>query len=116
MHSCPSANIHERSLAEWIAEFPLIAELAAQRETAWFNPAVAPAVEVLANVGLGLADAEAAERRLARFAPLGLRACRAVADEDGQPSAGLRLLTVLRDTQGGCLEPSAIAGAPGPAR
>ena len=70
MHSRSSANIHGRSLADWIAEFPLIAELAAQRETAWFNPAVAPAAEALADVGLGLADAEAAERRLARFAPL----------------------------------------------
>lgn len=66
----PSADIQGRPLADWIAEFPQIAELAAQRETAWFNPKTAPAAEALADVGLGRADAEDAARRLARFAPL----------------------------------------------
>lgn len=70
MQSRPPPNIQGRSRMAWIAEFPLIAELAAQRETSWFNPSVAPAAEALADVGLGLADAKAAERRLVRFAPL----------------------------------------------
>ncbi|WP_244471976.1 D-serine ammonia-lyase [Prosthecomicrobium hirschii] len=62
--------IHGRSLADWIAEFPPIADLVAARETAWFNPAVAPAAEALGDVGLGLVDVRDAEARLRRFAPL----------------------------------------------
>ncbi len=59
-----------RPLADWIAEFPLIADLVAQKETAWFNPGVAPVAEAISDVGLGLAEVEDASRRLQRFAPL----------------------------------------------
>ncbi|MBT9290666.1 D-serine ammonia-lyase [Hyphomicrobiaceae bacterium 22] len=62
--------IHGRSLADWVAEFPPIADLVAGRETAWFNPAVVPAAEALGDVGLGLTDLRDAEARLDRFAPL----------------------------------------------
>lgn len=58
-----------RSVEEWIAERPLIADLVACRETQWFNPDVRPAAEALPEVGPGrdaIADAAA---RLQRFAP-----------------------------------------------
>ena len=31
-----------KSLADWRAQYPLLDELIALRETSWFNPAVAP--------------------------------------------------------------------------
>ena len=58
-----------KSLASWRAEYPLLDELIALRETSWFNPAVAPAAEALADVGLSAADVADASARLARFAP-----------------------------------------------
>lgn len=39
-----------KSLASWRAEYPLLDELIALRETSWFNPGVAPAAEALARV------------------------------------------------------------------
>ena len=60
--------IHGRSLADWCASHPLLQDLAALRETAWFNPAVAPAAEGLGDVGLTQRDVSQAEARLARFA------------------------------------------------
>src|SRR5690606_38199051 len=56
-------------LAQWRAEFPLLDELIALRETHWFNPAVAPAAEALGDVGLNAADVADARARLERFAP-----------------------------------------------
>lgn len=49
---------------------PLTGDLQSLRETLWFNPGVKPAQEGLKRVGLTLADAEDAEARLRRFAPL----------------------------------------------
>lgn len=63
-----------KSLASWRAEYPLLDELIALRETCWFNPAVAPAAEALADVGLSAADVADASARLARFAPYLARA------------------------------------------
>ena len=56
-------------LAQWRAQYPLLDELIALRETSWFNPAVAPAAEALADVGLSAADVAGARARLERFAP-----------------------------------------------
>ena len=53
----------------WVKEHPLIQNLVALRETAWFNPAVAPAAEALQDVGLNEADVQEASDRLTRFAP-----------------------------------------------
>lgn len=53
-----------------ILSSPVVAELQSLRETIWFNPGVKPAEEGLRRVGLTLADAEDAETRLHRFAPL----------------------------------------------
>ncbi|TRO18986.1 D-serine ammonia-lyase [Ectopseudomonas mendocina] len=56
-------------LAQWCAQYPLLDELIALRETSWFNPAVAPVSEALGDVGLNAADVADASARLARFAP-----------------------------------------------
>ncbi|MGQ7956708.1 D-serine ammonia-lyase [Pseudomonas sp. SP16.1] len=58
-----------QSLATWRAQYPLLDELIALRETSWFNPAVAPAAQALADVGLSAADVADASARLERFAP-----------------------------------------------
>ena len=54
-----------------VERFPLIRELQALRETAWFNPAAAAAsaAEGLARVGLTESDVRDAADRLRRFAP-----------------------------------------------
>ncbi|WP_049293041.1 D-serine ammonia-lyase [Franconibacter helveticus] len=54
---------------ELIAAFPLLKDLIALRETAWFNPACTPLAEGLPYVGLNENDVRDAEARLARFAP-----------------------------------------------
>lgn len=53
----------------WVKEHPLIQNLVALKETAWFNPAVAPVTEALQDVGLSEADVREASARLTRFAP-----------------------------------------------
>ncbi|AYG96345.1 D-serine ammonia-lyase [Brevundimonas naejangsanensis] len=57
-----------RTLDDWISRYPLIRDLTALREVAWFNPAVAPASEALGDVGLIAADVADASARLTRFA------------------------------------------------
>ena len=59
----------DMSPERWREEHPLIQDLVALKETAWFNPAVAPAVEALQDVGLSLKDVQDASARLTRFAP-----------------------------------------------
>ncbi|HEY6611142.1 MAG TPA: D-serine ammonia-lyase [Pseudomonas sp.] len=61
--------IHGKTLDTWFASHPLIADLVALRETAWFNPAIAPTAMALADVGLGAEDVAQASARLQRFAP-----------------------------------------------
>jgi len=56
-------------LADWCQRHPLIETLIALEETSWFNPAIAPSAEALADVGLTSADVADASARLARFAP-----------------------------------------------
>lgn len=64
MTSSPSAD--QKALP---ATDPLLRTLAAGTETAWFNPEVKPAAQALPEVGLTLADVDAAAARLQRFAP-----------------------------------------------
>lgn len=61
-----SANI---STERWVEEHPLVQSLVKLQETAWFNPAIAPAAEALQDVGLSLQDVQKASARLTRFAP-----------------------------------------------
>lgn len=65
---------YQPSIAALRAQFPLIDRLAALQPLSWFNPAIAPAAEALADVGLDAADVAAASARLARFAPFLARA------------------------------------------
>src|SRR5690349_9775709 len=73
MTSASSRAVLDKPIEDWVAEFPHLEELMALRETAWFNPGIAPADEALADVGLTMADVEDASRRLMRFAPLLMR-------------------------------------------
>ncbi|MEX0495157.1 D-serine ammonia-lyase [Raoultella terrigena] len=52
-----------------IARFPLLTELIALKETAWFNPATTALAEGLPYVGLTGEDVQDARARLDRFAP-----------------------------------------------
>lgn len=61
--------IHGKTLEAWYASHPLLSELLALRETAWFNPAIAPTATALADVGLTANDVAEASARLQRFAP-----------------------------------------------
>jgi D-serine dehydratase len=63
-------SIHGRPLDAWLSTHPLIADLIAGRETAWFNPGIAPAATGLADAGLTMSDVEDASARLACCAPL----------------------------------------------
>ena len=62
------------SIAALRAQYPLIERLSALQPVSWFNPAIAPAAEALADVGLDANDVAAASARLARFAPFLARA------------------------------------------
>lgn len=55
--------------ATLIAQFPLLADLIALKETTWFNPATTSLAEGLPYVGLTAQDVADAHDRLARFAP-----------------------------------------------
>lgn len=61
--------IHGKTLDDWYASHPLIEELVALRELAWFNPAIAPTATALGDVGLTAQDVHEASERLRRFAP-----------------------------------------------
>ncbi|OMP90023.1 D-serine ammonia-lyase [Raoultella terrigena] len=52
-----------------IAQFPLLKDLIALKETAWFNPATTTLAEGLPYVGLSGEDVQDARARLERFAP-----------------------------------------------
>ncbi|PEI06014.1 D-serine ammonia-lyase [Pantoea agglomerans] len=66
-----------------ILSLPVVTELQSLRETFWLNPGVKPAEEGLRRVGLTMADAEDAEARLQRFAPLLARAFPETAETAG---------------------------------
>ena len=89
-----------QSLAQWRAQYPLLDELIALRETSWFNPAVAPVSEALDDVGLNAADVADASARLARFAPYLARvfpqtaASGGVIESDIQPMPQMRALLI----------------------
>ncbi|VTM08639.1 D-serine dehydratase [Pseudomonas aeruginosa] len=75
--------------ADWLAEFPRLADLIALRPSEWFNPAIAPSAEALADVGLGAADVADASARLQRFAPLIARLFPETAGSGGIIESGL---------------------------
>ena len=56
------------TIDRWLQGHPLIRDLVALKETAWFNPAVQEARVALGDVGLTLEDVQDASARLGRFA------------------------------------------------
>lgn len=72
------------TLEQQVAQVPVLQDLQAMRETAWFNPDVALVAEALGDVGLTVADIDDAAARLVRFAPYLERAF-----ADLRPSAGI---------------------------
>ena len=54
---------------ELVEKYPLIADLLALKDSAWFNPAIAPFEEAKKDEGLTEVDIKDADDRLKRFAP-----------------------------------------------
>ena len=65
----PDKCIAGRSVADWIAAYPVVSDLCALKETAWVNPDKLPFAQAAAACPLTLADIEDAAARLERFAP-----------------------------------------------
>ena len=65
----PAKYIAGRSVADWIAAYPVLSDLCALKETAWINPDKLPFAQAAAACPLTLADIEDAAARLERFAP-----------------------------------------------
>ena len=65
----PAKCIAGRSVADWVAAYPVISDLCALKETAWVNPDKLPFAQAAAACPLTLADIEDAAARLERFAP-----------------------------------------------
>ena len=57
------------NIQKLIAQYPLVEDLVALRETTWFNPGTTSLAEGLPYVGLTEQDVKGAHARLARFAP-----------------------------------------------
>ncbi len=103
--------IHGKTLEAWCASHPLLSELLALRETAWFNPAIAPTATALADVGLTAEDVAAASARLQRFAPYLAKVFPETAAAGGiiesplvpLPTLGRQLLDELGMAAGGAL-------------
>ena len=64
-----AATVDTQAMAALVARHPVVRELAALTETAWFNPALRPAAQAFPDVGLSAADVADAADRLRRFAP-----------------------------------------------
>ena len=62
-------SIAGKEPSTWEAKFPLIRELVAYQETAWFNPGIRSGKAALTGLGLTVADIDDAAARLRRFAP-----------------------------------------------
>lgn len=57
-----------KSLAQWQAEYPIMARIGALEETTWINPERRPFEEAIVQCPLTMADVQDASDRLARFA------------------------------------------------
>lgn len=62
-------SVYGKTIADWIAEFPLMKPLMNGEAVTWFNPAVVPVAQALHDIALTAADVADASARLARFAP-----------------------------------------------
>src|SRR5690606_35646516 len=95
-----SPMVAEISTAQWIQDHPLIQELVALREVAWFNPAIAPATLALEDVGLTLEDVRGANDRLARFAPYIARVFPQTSDSVGIIESPVRAIPQMQQALG----------------
>ena len=75
--------VAQSNINAWIESHPIIREMIALEEVAWFNPSVRPVAESLSDVGLTQADVDDASARLTRFAPLIARAFPNTAKSNG---------------------------------
>jgi D-serine dehydratase len=91
-----------RTLEDWCNRYPLIRELVALRETAWFNPAIVPFAEAVGDVGLSAADVAGASARLSRFAPYIQRVFPETAVHGGIIESGIRPLASLQAALSQC--------------
>jgi len=64
----PNSVIKNKALSQWLIEYPLLKNMIDTQEVWWTNPACTP-TDCSSRISLGLADVEAAEQRLQRFAP-----------------------------------------------
>ncbi len=71
------------AISPLIAQFPLVDDLIALKETTWFNPRTATLAEGLPHVGLTQTDVDDAHARLARFAPYLATAFPETAEKNG---------------------------------
>lgn len=90
--------IHGKTLAAWQDSHPLIRDLIALKESTWFNPAIAPTAQALADVGLDAKDVQAASARLQRFAPYLKAVFPDTAASNGIIESPLKPLHQLRQT------------------
>ena len=88
------------SIQQWMQGHPLIQELIALREVAWFNPAIAPATLALEDVGLTLEDVRGASDRLARFAPYIARVFPQTSDSAGIIESPVRAIPQMQQALG----------------
>ncbi|HPQ95826.1 MAG: D-serine ammonia-lyase [Thiothrix sp.] len=77
------------NIPELIRQYPLLRQLIALDEVAWFNPAITPLAEALPHVGLGAADIRAASECLQRFAPYLMQAFPETAPANGMIESAL---------------------------
>lgn len=89
-----------RSLESWLDSHPLLADVMALRETAWFNPGVAPVREGLCDAGLTAAHLEEASARFSRFAPYIARVFPETAPSGGVIESALRPAPALQAALG----------------
>src|SRR5690554_569061 len=88
------------SIDHWLQGHPLVQDLVALKETAWFNPAVQPADIALPDVGLTWEDVQGASARLTRFAPYIRRVFPQTEEAGGIIESPIQLVPRLQEALG----------------
>ena len=100
-----------KPLSQWMQEYPVTAEIAALRETAWLNPHRIPTAEAVKEAPLGMADVEDADARLRRFADYLKLAFPETAASDGiieSPIAAIPQMQTALEAAYGCRIPGQL--------
>lgn len=69
MSANQAQTIHGKMLSAWIAEIPVLKDVASKKPTFWQNPAMRPFSEVCRTIDFSREDVDDAADRLQRFAP-----------------------------------------------